>query len=96
MGFVQIIEFRTSRRDEMEQLMEEWEAATEGRRTLVRGLSCTDRDSGSYLQIAEFDSYEAAMKNSELPDTSSFAERMSKLCDDGPTFRNLDVTRVLT
>ena len=93
-GFVQIIEWKTSRIDEVEQLNEEWrERFPEIGPTRI--LSGADRDSpGSYVTIAEFESYEAAMKNSQDPATSEFAERMGALCDGPPTFRNIDVMRV--
>lgn len=95
MGFVQIIEYRTSRPDEIDALLDEWEETSEGVRTAARGLQCADRDNpGTYLSIVEFPSYEAAMENSNRPETTAFAERMQKLCDGPPTFRNLDVQRV--
>jgi hypothetical protein len=34
------------------------------------------------------------MANSNLPETREFAERLAKLCDHPPTFRNLEVRRV--
>ena len=34
------------------------------------------------------------MANSALPETADFAERLAKLCDSPPIFRNLDVERV--
>jgi hypothetical protein len=92
-GFVQIIEYTTARPDEVRAMGEEWRR-TRGddpqgpaRLTLV-----ADRDHpGHYLSIVEFDSYEAAMANSQREDTSDFAARMAALCDAPPTFRNLDV-----
>ena len=94
MKFVQTIEFRTSRFDEVSALMDEWAAATEGTHTPTRALTTGDRDGdGVYIQIVEFPSYEAAMRNSELPETSAFAEKMMKLCDGTAVFRNLDVLR---
>ena len=92
MKFVQIMEYTTSRYDEMRQAEEEWLAATEGKRTVTRQLTCQDRDRpGTYVTVVEFPSYEEAMKNSELPETQQLAEKMTKLCDGPPTFRNLDV-----
>jgi hypothetical protein len=44
--------------------------------------------------IVEFPSFEQAMANSDLPETSDFAARLIKLCDGPPLFRNLDVRRV--
>ena len=93
-GFVQIIEWKTSRFDEVEQLNEEWRKRfpTTGPSRIVVGA---DRDNaGSYMTIVEFDSHEEAMKNSSDPATSEFAEKMGKLCDGPPTFYNLDVKHI--
>ena len=95
MAFVQIIEFTTTRVDEVLDLMDEWVSRTEGKRKTGRALFSADRDrADTYVQVVEFASYEAAMANSELPETSEFAERLTKLCEGAPSFRNLDVRRV--
>ena len=94
MSFIQIIEYRTSRIDELAELMDEWLAETEGKRSATRSTQAQDRENpGTYVQIVEFPSYEAAMENSDRPETGEFAAKMSALCDGTPTFRNLDVTR---
>lgn len=89
--FVQTIEFRTTRPDRIQQLLDEWAAATEGRRTSVTGLMCVDREDGHFISLIEFPSYEAAMENSELPETRALAERMAELCLEPPIFHDLDV-----
>jgi hypothetical protein len=95
MPFIQLVEVVTSRRDEIEALVSEWKDQTEGRRMARRGTLTEDRDRpGTFVQIVEFDSYEAAMENSALPETSMFAGRLAKLSDQPPIFRNLDVIRV--
>ena len=95
MPFIQIIEFQTGRADDVEDLVEEWRAATQDQRTAQRGTLAEDRDRpGTFVQIVEFPSYEAAMTNSSLPATASFAERMGALCDGPAVFRNLDVRSV--
>jgi quinol monooxygenase YgiN len=95
MGFIQLVEAVTNRRDEIEDLVAEYIEQTEGRRKARRGTLTEDRDHpGTYVQIIEFDSYEDAMANSNLPETTAFAERLAKLCDRPPTFRNLNVLRV--
>ncbi|HEV8562150.1 MAG TPA: hypothetical protein VGR06_38010 [Actinophytocola sp.] len=95
MSFVQIIEFETTRLDEFNDLVDEWLAATEGRRIATSGVLARDRDQAhTYLQIVEFPSYEEAMENSDREDTTHFAERVAKLCLAPPTFRNLDVIHV--
>ena len=94
MAFVQIIEFRTDRIDEVEALMNEWEQTGEAPPEGFRGNLCADRDNpGTYVQVVEFPSYEVAMENSNRPETTTFAERMQKLCDGPATFRNLDVQK---
>jgi len=93
-AFVQIIEFRTSRIDDVQALMQDMRRRREAEgRTGPRRVTLTaDRDHvGRYLNVVEFDSYEAAMQNSADPETGRFAEQMAKLCDGPPTFRNLDV-----
>jgi quinol monooxygenase YgiN len=91
MGFVQIIEMKTSKIDEVQKLDKEWQAATAGKRTATRALVTQDRDNpGTFLVIVEFPSYEAAQANNDLPETADFAGKMAALCDS-QTFRNLDV-----
>ena len=90
MAFVQVIEMTTTKVAEIGELMSEWVAATEGRRSLLT----KDRERpDTYVQVVEFPSYEEAMANSALPETAAFAEKLAALCASGPTFRNLDVVR---
>jgi hypothetical protein len=90
-GFVQIIEFTTSRIDEVKALGDEIRGQVDSG-TVTRGTFTADRDTPKrYLNIIEFESYEAAMENSNRPETSAFAARMAELCDGPPIFRNLDV-----
>jgi hypothetical protein len=97
MGFIQIIEFTSTRADDLDMLLEEWLERTQGKRTAVRGVQTTDRDrANTYVQIIEFPSYEDAMANSELPETAEVATRLAELCDGPPTFRNLEVRRDLS
>ena len=92
MAFIQIIEFKTDRFDEVKGLVDDYRASTQDKRTARRGLLTKSRDGeNSYVNIVFFESYEEAMKNSEMPETSAFAEQMMKLCDGPPTFHNLDV-----
>ena len=92
MGFVQVIEFRTSKIAEMQKVGDEWEKASEGKRKVNRRVICQDRDNpGRYFNIVFFDSYEAAMENSELPETQALSGKMMGMADGPPTFYNLDV-----
>ena len=95
MAFIQMIEIMTTRPDEVETLVGEWRTKTEGRRTAQRGTFTQDKDRpNTYVQIVEFPSYEDAMANSDLPETASFAERLSQLCDGPMLFRNLEVRSI--
>jgi hypothetical protein len=92
MGFVQIIEFRTSKITEMQGVADEWEKATEGKRQARRRVLCEDRDNpGRYFNVVFFDSYDAAMENSAMSETDAFSNRMMGFADGPPTFYNLDV-----
>ena len=92
MGFMQIIEFRTSVIDEVRQVDEDWRRATAGKRTVRHQLLARDHvDPGRYFAVVFFDSYESAMKNSDLPETSAAAERYRTLADGPPVFYDLDI-----
>ena len=94
MTFIQVIDYESDRGEEIEALVEEWRAATEGRRSTSSSVTCRDRDRPDhYMTIVEFPSYEVAMENSNLPETGAFAARMTALCKGEPTFVNLDEIR---
>ena len=95
-GFVQIMEFDTSRIDEVEALSERLQKER-GDALLARRATVTaDRDRpGHYVVVVEFDSYEEAMRNSDDPATGRYAAEMATLMDGPPTFHNLDVRMVM-
>jgi hypothetical protein len=94
MAFIQIIEYKTTRIDELDAALDAWLEKTKGKRAATRGVQTRDRDSANtYVQIVEFPSYEEAMANSKMPETAEFAAQFASLCDAPPTFRNLDVIR---
>ncbi|MEV6112278.1 ester cyclase [Streptomyces sp. NPDC052109] len=94
MTFVQLIECRTSRLDEMNRLMDDWVAQTKGRRTATHALVGKDRsDAAHVVEVVEFPSYEEAMRNSNLPETDKIFQGIVALCDEMPTFTDLDVVR---
>lgn len=89
-GFVQIIEFTSSRIDEIRAMHEQWRDAHPDIGPL-RITVTADRDRrNTYCSIVEFSSHEEAMRNSEDPSTGEWAASMAALCDGEPTFRNLD------
>ena len=92
MAFVQIIELQTSKYDEIAKLEDEWRKATEGKRTLRRSIVARDRkDPNRILILAFFDSYDSAMINSNLPETSAFGEKQAALADGPMKFTDLDI-----
>lgn len=91
-GFVQIVEFKTSRIDEIRALVDERQPQMEAGNTARRLIATADRDRpGYYLTIIEFDSHESAMENSNRPETREFSAQLAKLCEGPPKFYNLDV-----
>jgi hypothetical protein len=92
MAFVQIIEFRTSDVEAMEEAAGRWEEATAGKRTAGRRILGRDRnDASRYFSVVFFDSYESAMQNSSLPETQRFSAEMMDLAEGPPTFYDLDI-----
>ena len=94
MGFVQIIEFRSSHIED----------GGGGRRVGEGHLGKADRSSAhslrrprqprSVLQHRVLDSYEAAMENSALPKPMPLSNTMMRLADGPPTFHDLDVRKI--
>ncbi|MGW5274840.1 ester cyclase [Streptomyces sp. NPDC004044] len=94
MRFVQVIDCKTERFDDMDRLMGEWIEQTKGSRTATHSLIGKDRSDGAhYVEIVEFPSYEDAVANSKLPETDRIFQEMVALCDGTPTFIDLDVVR---
>jgi hypothetical protein len=92
MSFVQIIECRTSRFEELRALEDEWRAATDGKRTLRRSIVGRDRnDPERYLVLAFFDDYDSAMVNSNLPETDEFGRKQQAILDAPMAFTDLDI-----
>lgn len=88
-GFVQIIEFTSSRYDDIRALVAE---RGDQPGLARRGMIAQDRDRpGTYINIVEFESYESAMENSSSPETQEFAAKMTELCDGPARFYNLDL-----
>ncbi|MGW2938535.1 ester cyclase [Streptomyces sp. NPDC001156] len=94
MTFVQLIDCKTSRFDEMNQLVDTWLEQTGGKRSARHSLIGKDRsDASHFVEIVEFPSYEYAMRTSRLPETDQIFRDMTALCDGMPTFTDLDVVQ---
>jgi len=92
MAFVQVIEFKTKDIVPVQATDDDWQRATEGKRTAQRQMLARDHnDPDRYFALVFFDSYESAMANSKLPETQEAADKYMHLTEGEPTFYDLDV-----
>jgi quinol monooxygenase YgiN len=91
-SFIQLLDVRTSRVDDVLELERRWRKSTEGRRTLRRSILARDqKDPARFLVLAFFDDEESAMANSKLQETQLFAAEIDALADGEVRFTNLDI-----
>lgn len=77
----------------MRDTAKRWATDASQQGTATRAHLCRDRDDPSAWEwIVEFPSYEAAMRNSQRPETDALFREFADLCSDEPAFRDLDVT----
>ncbi len=89
MPFVQIVEFTTDKIDDMREMGRKYQEESGG--SPGKAAVYKDRDKpNTYLVVAEFESYEKAMENSERPETQALAEEMGRLASGPASYRNLD------
>jgi hypothetical protein len=92
--FIQLIEYRTTQPEAVDELLSQWIAASGGQRTATRTRVGRDHDDAQhFVEILEFPSYEEAMRNSELPATNGVHEQFVELCSEPPRFVDLDIVR---
>jgi quinol monooxygenase YgiN len=93
MSFIQIVEYETDRADEIAAVMNEMPPPSPDQAPGFRRMAFTqDRDNPRrFLVIVEFDSYEAAMDNSNKPETDAMANRLGEMVTRGPIYHNLEV-----
>jgi hypothetical protein len=91
-GFIQIMEFKTDKVDELEDMARKMRAELGERLLATRSIVTNDRDNpGTYRIIVEFPDYETAMKNSNDPMIGEFSKKMGEIIGGAPKFLNLDV-----
>ena len=94
-SFVQVIEFRTGRLAEFQQIEDRWRDEIGADRTARWAITGADRNAPDrYLQVVGFPDHESAMANSKNPVTGRFAEQLGAVCDGEAVFHDLDVRRV--
>ena len=95
-GFIQIMEFETSHIDELEALMKTFQKERGDALLATKATITEDRTRpGHFLVIVEFDSYEEAMRNSNDPVTSEYAEKVAAMLEGPQIFHDLDVRSVI-
>ncbi len=87
--FIQVIQAKTSRADEVRALLQEWNDTSDGGSGLLGGTFGVT-DDGEFVGVVRFESREKAMANSARPETDAMAKRMAELMDTPPTFRDCD------
>jgi hypothetical protein len=94
--FIQVIQGKTSRPDEVRALAESWQSEGSVGSIGYLGGTYGVTDDGDFLGIIRFTSREDAMANSARPETGAFAEKMSALVDGPVQFHDCgDVTTFL-
>jgi ribosomal protein S6E (S10) len=87
--FIQVIQAKSTRRDEVRALMDEWsEMPSEGFGFLGGTYGFTDDD--EFIGVVRFESKEKAMANSARPETDAMAKRMAELMDGQVEFQDCD------
>jgi hypothetical protein len=88
--FIQIIQGKCTRQDELRALADQWreEMAPAASGWLGGTYGFTDDD--QFVGIIRFESREAAMRNSERPEQGAWAERMSALIDGPVEYHDCD------
>lgn len=88
--FIQIIQGKCTRQDELHALADEWrrELAPGANGWLGGTYGFTDDD--MFVGVVRFESREAAMANSERPEQGEWAERMMALMDGPVEFHDCD------
>lgn len=92
MSFIQLIDYETDRADEIDATMRQSMSERPEIPGLTRLEQTQDHDNPRhYVTVVEFDSYEAAMANSDKPETDAMARQLASMCTRGPSYQNLDV-----
>jgi hypothetical protein len=94
--FIQVIQGKSSREDEMRALAESWREEEGATAVGYLGGTYGVTDDGDFLGVIRFTSREDATKNSQRPETGAFAEKMGALMDGPVEFHDCgDVTEWL-
>jgi hypothetical protein len=94
--FVQIIQGKCSRQDEMREMGDRWVREMSPGAVGWLGGTYGFTDDGMFVGVVRFESREAAMANSQRPEQGSWAEEMGRLFDGPVEFHDCsDVTLMM-
>lgn len=88
--FIQVIEGKSSRENELRALADSWEEQSGADAPGWLGGTYGVTDDDEFIGVIRFASRDEAMANSARPETSAFAEKMSALMDGPVQFHDCD------
>lgn len=88
--FIQVIQGRCSRPEELHALIDEWVREHSPQATGWLGGTYGFTDDGEFIGIVRFESRESAMANSGRPEQDAWAQRMAALFDGPIEFHDCD------
>lgn len=88
--FIQIIQGKCTRQDELHALADEWRRDLSPGATGWLGGTYGFTDDDTFVGVVRFESREAAMANSARPEQGEWAERMAALIDGPIEFHDCD------
>ena len=93
--FIQIIQGRCSRQDELHALADRWREELGPTADGWLGGTYGFTDDDTFLGIVRFESREAAMRNSERPEQQEWAKQMTALVDGDMEYHDCDDVTLL-
>jgi hypothetical protein len=88
--FIQVIQGKCTRQDELRTLAESWRDETGAGTTGWLGGTFGFTDDDDFIGVVRFESREAAMANSGRPEQGAWAEKMSALMDGPVEYHDCD------
>jgi hypothetical protein len=88
--FIQIIQGRTTKQDELRALADEWQEQLAPSADGWLGGTYGFTDDGMFIGVVRFEDREKAMANSERPEQGAWSERMGALFDGAVEFHDSD------
>ncbi len=93
--FIQVIQGRCTRQEELRALAREWREQLSGGATGWLGGTYGFTDDDMFVGVVRFSSREAAMANSARPEQAAWAERMAALMEGSVEFHDCDDVTVM-